>query len=669
MASKKDALLVIAGGKPPSKNSAGGGNGGGSSSQSIEQFSNYCVKNGAFHQIVQSRVRPEPDIFPLCNFVCWITRSVVVSDGQYEESFLTLQGTRDDGYPLAPKDVALETFYTHKTCFNTLWSTDICVEPGQAKINNLTTAIHKFTTHKKNGTIMKEYQYAHTGWQLHGGKYRFLSASGALGADSLDKLVVVKLEDSANKYNLPFPPSGDERRVALVHALNRSLDLLTISRSRPQLGALALCAVFRAPIIELYKLDFSLIFLGRWGSGKTELAAAMLAYFGNFDARSIPFNWESTDNSLEKSLFATNSVVAVIDDFIPSISPTEANKLHAKAQRILRGVGNQSGRGRMDQRNMQKRTYFPRGLLVSTNEALPRGASLIGRTLVVELNRGDLDSSMLDNLQEAAREGYPRLLMAAYIQWLAPQMPELKKTIPDKFRLLQNLAVQDRGLMAHPRSAGVYANLMIGLEMFLCFCEDEKLLSGIHIAELQSDIEVYIKQIVKAQADYQETQDEPTRFIEILLSVLSSGHGHINDTFKNSAPLKNPYLFGHRNVGNINTPEFNDDNYRDSFSTQNTPVYKAMGDTLGWINEPKNEIYLDMQATFAAIQRFASQQGDPFLTPLADIVRQLGIRKIAIASEQNAKSGTIRYYVKRNAGGTMRRVVVISGTLIRVVAG
>ena len=43
------------------------------------------------------------------------------------------------------------------------------------------------------------------------------------------------------------------------------------------------------------------------------LAAAMLAYFGTFDARSIPFSWESTENALEKSLFSTNSVVSVVD--------------------------------------------------------------------------------------------------------------------------------------------------------------------------------------------------------------------------------------------------------------------------------------------------------------------------------------------------------------------
>jgi hypothetical protein len=165
---------------------AGGGGTGGNAPEITETFGSYCIKNGALHQIVQNKNRPEPDIFPLCNFVCWITNGVIISDGQSEESFLTLQGYRNDNHPLPPKEIETETFYKNQTCFNTLWFTDVIVEPGQAKINNLTTAIHKFTPLKIGGEIPREYQYAHTGWQVHDGKYRFLTTSGALGADGLD---------------------------------------------------------------------------------------------------------------------------------------------------------------------------------------------------------------------------------------------------------------------------------------------------------------------------------------------------------------------------------------------------------------------------------------------------------------------------------------------------
>jgi hypothetical protein len=158
-----------------------------------------------------------------------------------------------------------------------------------------------------------------------------------------------------------------------------------------------------------------------------------------------------------------------------------------------------------------------------------------------------------------------------------------------------------------------------------------------------------------------------------LRAVLSSGNAHFADSFKQNAPKQKPYLYGWRSQSATSTTRTEEDNndHSDKYSndygliTTVTATYTSCGDLIGWVNETSDEIYLDIESTFAAVQRFAKHQGDPLLTPKADILRQLGERGIAKASEKNAKSGTLRYDVKRSAGGASRRVVVISGALIR----
>ncbi|MEQ1636515.1 MAG: hypothetical protein ABL903_07475 [Methylococcales bacterium] len=678
---KKTLKLVHSANKPENPNtksrhksggngSDGGGSGGDGGDtdapEITESFGEYCIINGVLNHIYVKK-SGEDAPYPLCDFVAWINKEINVSNGETTESFLVIEGKRHDGLKLPAKEVSTTTFYSGNTCFNDLWGAKVIVEAGATMREHLRVAIHKLSTFRSGGTIPVENQHAYTGWQVQvtDGQYRFLTSSGALGQNDLDESVKVKLKGDATNYYLPLPDDSDNRHAELSKALLHCLSLLTIAPNKLEIGALALCAIFRAPLSSVHKIDFGLIFYGRSGSYKSELAAAMLAFFGTFTRITIPLNWSSTDNALEQRLYTAADLISVIDDFLASVNINETNKQYAKFERIGRSIGNQAGRDRMNQES----TYYPRGMVISTNEVLPKGGSLLGRFITVTFKRGDITREAITNLQAVARAGHPKMLMAAYIQWLAPQMPTLKQTIPEKVRQLREEASDGQYAISHPRAAEIYANLMVGLDMFLSFCETEKLLNTNRTTIMQHETADHIKALLKAQSDFQDEQDEPLRFISLLISLLSSGSAHIADNFKNNAPIKTPFMYGWRTDGTVNTldPPYDYQAAKDgeSYGITQTVIYKPYGKTIGWVNQAKDEIYLDMETAFKEVQIFANQQNAPLLTPKADIIKQLGERGYLIASEPNTRSGTIRYDVKRHAGKPGNRVIVIKAALIR----
>lgn len=623
----------------------------------IDRFGqNYAVKNGCFCLVVPNKdPTKDPHIIPQCDFTAWIEKEDIVSDGVVDEQVLSISGRTCAGKNLPTREIPANDFYSLSANWTAkAWGTAALLYAGAAKKDNLRVATLEYSRHLLGGSEIPQVRsFAHTGWKVINGSHVFLSNSGALGADGLNQSINVKLSGRAKLYALPAPSNDEKSRVAA--ALSRCLELVDIAPGKMHLGALAFAAVWRAPLCEAHPVDYSIILLGQWGSGKTELASAMLAYFGaGFNARTVPFSWLSTENSLERSLHSAKDCITVVDDFVLSTSPNEANKLFAKAERLLRGAGNQSGRDRLDPRGSQQAAYYPRGLLVSTNENLPKGASLIGRTLALELARGDLSTQALSSLQAAARDGLPAELMSHYIQWLAPQMAELKKTFPQSVRRLRDEALADGGFLSHPRSAEVYGNVLAGIELFLKFCDQKELLPKWRRDAIWKQVTDSVKTVIMAQKDFQTTQDEPTRFLSLLCALLSSGNGHIADALKQSAPLQTPFVFGWRQSGS---------------DIMGDTLYISCGDLIGWVTEPRNgqpgEIYLNPEATWTAVQRYAKHQGEPILSSRADITKQLGGRGLFTASEKNYTSGTVRFDVRRNVGGIGRRVWVLPVTTIK----
>jgi hypothetical protein len=137
------------------------------------------------------------------------------------------------------------------------------------------------------------------------------------------------------------------------------------------------------------------------------------------DARHFPQNWSSTANDIEATLFAAKDALAVVDDFAPGTTRGSRQELETKAERVVRGLGNAAGRGRMTADGRQRPDRPPRAQVIVTGEDLPAAHSIRARALIVPVAEGDVDTALLTAAQEAARSGVYEHALAGFVTWMA----------------------------------------------------------------------------------------------------------------------------------------------------------------------------------------------------------------------------------------------------------
>ncbi len=643
----KPVLAVVKNAKKPKQTKRAGSGEGGFDKGKNKKFGEYEIIHGAFYQIKAVRSGADDRGFveiPLCDFTCKIIEEVTHDTGLEDQAFLRVEGLRNDGLKFPMVEVPSSKFYsTQANWINEFFGTSAFVYPGNSKRDNLRAAIHLYS--KLEGDIPKRHVYQYTGWQKKNDAWHYLSGSGAITLAGLDETVQVDLGSGhMARYSLPAPPKQEQLKLlaSLV------LDLLEICPQKPHIGSALLATVARAPLGECSPTDFALFVHGLTGSMKSAISAIPLAFFGDFNARRFPANFSDTDNDMESKAFQAKDSVFIIDDFKPSVSLSEASKIHAKAERFIRNTGNQAGRGRRGADMQARAAPYNRSMTLITGEDLPKGQSLLGRLLILELTRTDVNTNILTKLQHASELGGLSLFMSAYLQWLAPRMDELKKEFPKTISTLRDAAIRDRIAPSHPRAPEIYANMVAGVEILIDFMIDSNLLTMEQSNIVLADIEEHLRGAFSEQAAYQVEQDETVRFLELLRAAFASGNAHIASRLKQAPPISRPYSWGWRSNEVDSTGE---------------KIYKPMGDCIGWLCEEKRELLIEQNAAFKVVQQFAKTQGDAFLLSASSLWRRMGEKGMVLAMEKRT-NGTKQLAVKRQIGGVSKRVMILCADLV-----
>jgi len=630
----------------PSKNGSGGGSGG-TGKGAEQRFGDYAIIGGAFHQIKAVRTGPDGQGFveiPLCDFICKITEEVTHDDGLHDQAFLRVEGRRKDGLSMPLVDVPASKFYsTQGNWVNEAYGTLAFVFPGASKRDNLRAAIHLYST--LAGDVPRRHVFKFTGWKQIGGEWQYLTGSGAITSDGLRDDVQVELgQGHMSRYRLPVPfqPEAVKAAAGLVS------DLLAICPNKRQIGAALLAAVARAPLGECLPIDFAVFIHGMTGAKKSAITAIPLAFFGDFNARRFPANFTDTDNDIEVKAFQAKDGIFVVDDFKPSVNQSEAAKLHAKAERLIRNTGNQAGRGRRGSELQAKAAPHNRSMTFITGEDLPKGQSLLGRLLILELTRVDVDCETLTRLQQAVESGGPAGLMAAYLQWLTQRLDSLKQAFPEKVVSLRDFALHGGYAASHPRAPEIFANLVAGVAVFAEFLESVGAIGSEQAAEMVESVESGLMQAFNEQADYQTDQDETERFLDLLRALFASGNAHIACRLNQGPPPSRPHTWGWREVSD---PVCGKD-------------YRPMGNCIGWYDDKTREVWLQQDSTYAEIQRLAKQQGEAVLLSPTSLWRRLYEKGYITQTERDPKSSRPRLRVKKIIAGSNQRVMVLSAEKI-----
>jgi hypothetical protein len=231
--------------------------------------------------------------------------------------------------------------------------------------------------------------------------------------------------------------------------------------ARDRIALVALAYMVRPP---LDTLTYACHFEGLTGTFKTSVAAlSQQAYGSTMDAAHLPAGWQSTANALERRAHVAKNVLMVIDDAVPGTTARAQHELHASMERVFRGQGNQTGRGRLRSDTSPRPDFVPRGGVLSTGEVGIIGESLLARVLSVLFTPGDVNVEQLAAAQRDAAAGLYAAALAAWIAWLARD----RDGIRERFRARR--AELRARFVGHHRVADNLADLLATLELFAEF--------------------------------------------------------------------------------------------------------------------------------------------------------------------------------------------------------
>jgi energy-coupling factor transporter ATP-binding protein EcfA2 len=378
------------------------------------------------------------------------------------------------------------------------------VNAGGSVKDHMRAAIQELSKH-----IEEHLVFTHTGWRPVGGKAIYLTGHGCIGGGS------------SIQVSLPGLPGYQIQKTDnLQAAITSAIDFIDAADTCITIPLLAAC--FRS---VLGGTDFFLHLVGPTGCGKSTLTALIQQFFGRTMGYSRPpANWSSTANSLEMLAFLVKDAVLVIDDYKPAGSRNDQALLKAKAERLLRNVGNGAGRQRLSINSDLRPVKAPRCLPISTGEDHLPGESIRARGLCLEVRPEDFNWAMITSCQKAAAAGLYEGVMFAYLEWLQPQIAAIQQAL-DTTVHEHRVRVIDQS--PHKRTATIIANLFVGLQYFYDFLESTGFVNRDLKARMLDDAWRILLQCGVDQDNIQRAANPADRFIDLLRSGLASGACHI----------------------------------------------------------------------------------------------------------------------------------------------
>jgi len=498
------------------------------------------------------------------------------------------------------------------------------VSAGAGIKDHARTAIQTLSDQFETRTV-----FTHTGWREIDGQWIYLHAGGAVGDTGPLSNIKVEAPDALGSYLLPPPPTDAE----LAEAILASLGILYVAPLNVTFPLL--CSVYRA----LFGVcDTSVFFIGPTGAKKSELAALACQHFGPAMGRlNLPANWTSTENSLEGLTFSAKDTLLVIDDFAPGGGQFDVQKLHQKADRVLRAQGNHSSRQRMRADGSLRAPRPPRGTVLSTGEDLPRGVSLRARLIAVDVAPSAVNVDLLSKCQGEARSGKTARAMSAFVQWLAPRMGSLKAEMPECIAAYRAAATSSA---LHARTPEAVANLYYGFEIFMDFAVDV----GVFLAQEADDFLDQcwnvLGQVAQSQRVFQQASDPVQRFLDLIISAVATGNAHLAS--RDGQAPDQPSAWGWRTRPGSEQVE-----------------WVGQGDRIGWLDQA--HIYLDPDASHRAAQLMAGAGGEGLSITPQSLRKRLNERGLLMR-----EPGRDELTVRRILDGVQRNVVMLQRSAILV---
>ncbi len=537
----------------------------------------------------------EPAQQQLANFTARIQEEVTRDDGQERTLTLTLAGTLA-GRRLPAVTLTIEQF-ARMDWPTRYWGTATLMHPGPGAKDHLKYAI-QLLSHQDDPPVVTRTLFTHTGWRQLDGDWLYLSAGAVIGVEGAITGVEVDLGELGERYRLPAPSLTVSHQFEAAAASAASASV-----APPEVAIPLIAAVYLAPLAQHLAVDFALWLEGPSRSLKSTLAALMAAHFGaGMERTTLAASWLDTPNAIGLKLFMLADTLTVIDDYAPQPSAGDQARLDKTVATIIRGIGNRAGRGRLTADIRLQHERKPRALVLCTAEQWPTGESINARLFGVPLRPGQLDLERLSRSQTAARQGLLARAMADYLHRLASSFDARCRELTAEWEDWRAVALK-MGLSG--RTPEQAAFLLIGYGLAVEHWHG----AGVLTAEQAHTALETARRVIFELARQHERRIAHAQpadvFLTILCDLLLSGAVHLRD-MNDGRPTRQAASYGWKS----DQPE---------------------GPQIGWVNEPKQEIYLLPTPTFEAVYSCSRRIETPLnLRPTA-LKRQLLDRGFLLA--------------------------------------
>ncbi|WP_374000316.1 hypothetical protein [Bdellovibrio bacteriovorus] len=495
--------------------------------------------------------------------------------------------------------------------------------PDAKNILAIKVAISDNSKAVKNSVLKSEI-----GWSDDESTLGFYHASGIVGKESGSEQII-DVEESLESFDLSEYHS-DLSLSDLYDYCEKRYELMP-----SRLNVFGRGAVYRAPLNHFLPCDTTLFFTGGTGTYKSCYAGVLQSSYGkSFDYNNLPISWESTTNSIQTMLNMCKDVVCTIDDYAPNAAGSNPEELYAKAERVIRAVGNNSSRSRLNGDFKMQRTVRPRATPIGTAEEIPRGHSILGRMVINEVKPGEVIPENLTLVQEAGRKGYFVSLQRRYISYLS-RTPPSKMAVRE---LRSSLASKFMGIGGHSRGPENLANYALGWSFFFKFLVFESVISEADAERRMNEVIEIMRMVGMEQSQYVKQADSVEEFFAHLRYSLSTGHSYIVD--KDGGRPVNFQQLGWRKVAETKSSVVDWETI-------------ANATKIGWSSD--EGVYLDWDVAYRQAQKAASSTGETIKTSSQTLLKRIAEAGHLLKNENENKN---RF--KRIVESVSRKVVIIT---------
>lgn len=559
----------------------------------------------------------------LTNFTAEIREEIISDDGLSERGELLIIGSLANGRRFSPARIPMHRFESLLWVTGT-WGTAAIIAAGSGNRDRVREAIQRMSP-----AVERRREYAHPGWRQIDGVWCFLTQDTVIGPEGAVSGISVHLDGSANSIQLPSPPGADVLAVVIASTIS----LLELAPDRimvPLLGA-----AFRAVLNAMSQADHAIFLVGPSGVLKSELAAVIQRFFGSgFERTNLPASWAATSNYLERVAFDFKDCILVVDDFAPAGTPIDVRRYHSTADRVIRGAGNASGRGRMSADGSIRPSYPPRTLILGTGEDVPAGYSIRARMIVLEVGKGDVDASMLTRYQNGFERAHLATMTSGFVRWLARNFAQVRDGLQPA---IQQLRHELRAEGIHARTPDALAQLGAGWQLWTRFARDTGAITQDEAESLWARAWSALRSLGASQAMYLIQENPVERFLDLLAGCVASGAVHIAGPAGDEPEIPEAWGWRQRTLGS------------GEYTRQE---WQPQGRCVGWLDD--TGLYLEPTAAFHAVQQLGSVSGTNLTVTATTLWKRMDEAGLLASTEIESRNTRL---VRRTLAGARRRTL------------